>query len=237
MNRLACIIPFEPDFFRRFGIPAEYVGHPLLDRPPPPSREEARRRLGLSPAGRVLALFPGSRAQEVERHWPRFREAGRLLLAGRKCDRIVVAGLPGMGYPDPGPIQVIEDRSCELMAAADAGLVKSGTTTLEAALTGMPMVVAYRVHPLTAAVARRLLLIPWISLVNLIAEAPVVPELLQEQAEPERLAAAITPLLEPGSTAAGEQQVGFTTVRTRLGGPGAAQRVAFLARGLLQGAG
>jgi lipid-A-disaccharide synthase len=120
-----------------------------------------------------------------------------------------------------------------VLAAADAALVKSGTTTLEAALADTPMVVAYRVHPVTAAIARRLMTVPWISLVNLVAGRPVVPEVVQGGANRSALADLVRPLLDSNGEAARAQHAALAEVRARLGTPGAAERVVALAEELL----
>lgn len=235
VDRVACTLPFEPDFFRSVGIAAEYVGHPLLDRRDLPDRAAARQTLGLLPDQRVLALFPGSRRQEIRRLWAPFREAGTALLHEGSCDRVLVAAMPGGHYPDPGPLEVVEGRPADIMASADGAIVKSGTTTLEAALAEVPMVVAYRMHPLTAWLARRLVSVPWVSLVNLIANRSVVPELLQQEATASRLIEAARPLFIRDYPAAVEQRRGFREVRASLGGAGASRRVAWIACELLEG--
>jgi lipid-A-disaccharide synthase len=120
-----------------------------------------------------------------------------------------------------------------VLAAADAALVKSGTTTLEAALADTPMVVSYRVHPITAAIARRVMTVQWISLVNLVAGRAVVPEIVQWHATPDALAASLAPLLERGGPAPAAQRAGLALVRERLGRPGAAERVADMAEAVL----
>ncbi|HEX5635415.1 MAG TPA: hypothetical protein VFX50_19365, partial [Gemmatimonadales bacterium] len=120
-----------------------------------------------------------------------------------------------------------------VFSAADAAIAKSGTTTLEAALADTPMVVAYRVGAVTAWLSRRLLTVPYVSLVNLVAERGVVPELLQERATARGLAAAVRPLLDPVSAEAVAQRAGLAQVRARLGTPGAAGRVAEMAAALL----
>lgn len=233
VDRLAAVLPFEPAFFARHGIRAEYVGHPLLDRPAPPSRSEARRGLGIGAEERVLGIFPGSRAQETARLWPPFRDAARRLLATRACDRVVVAGTTDGQYPGAESFLLHRGAPRSVFACADAALAKSGTTTLEAALADVPMVVAYRVNPLTYWLARRLITVPWISLVNLVAEAPVVEELIQQAATPERLADAVTPLLHPEHPKTRAQRDGLRRVRERLGGGGAAAKVAGIAAELL----
>jgi lipid-A-disaccharide synthase len=233
VDRLAVVLPFEPEFFARHGIRAEYVGHPLLDRPPPPERAAARSRLGITDQERVLGLFPGSRSQEVGRLWEPFREAARRVLAAGGCNRVIVAGTPEGSYPGAEGITVHRGSPLDVFAAADAALAKSGTTTLEAALADLPMVVAYRVHPLTSVLARRLITVPWIGLVNLVAGRRIAEELIQGEVTASRLAAAVTPLLDPSSAAAATQRAGLRDVRARLGGGGAAARVAAMAAELL----
>ncbi len=152
VDRLAVVLPFEQPFFGRLGVRSHYVGHPLIDRPPGPSRTEARAQLGIGPGDKVLGLFPGSRAQEIRRLWKPFRETAQQLLQEGSCDRVLVAGTADGVYPDPGRIEIRRNNPDILLAASDAALAKSGTTTLEAALAGTPMVVAYKVHRVSWAV-------------------------------------------------------------------------------------
>ena len=233
VRRLAVILPFEEQFFRDRGIPATFVGHPLRDRPPPPSRPEARRLLGLDPARPTLGLFPGSRSQEVTRLWPVFRAAAERVRQRRPDVQVVVAGTPRGRYPSPGDCRVHVGDPLPVFAAADVGLCKSGTTTLEAALADLPMVIAYRLNPVSFFIAMRLLQVPWVGLVNLIAQRAVAPELLQRAASPQALAEAALPLLDPDGAAARRQREGLALVRERLGAPGAADRVAALAAELV----
>lgn len=232
-SQLAVVLPFEEAFFASVGVGARYVGHPLLDRGAPPSRQEARHALGVGPDEQVLAIFPGSRTGEVERLWPSFRAAGTDLLRRGAASRVLVATTPHGHYPEPGPLELVAGEPVRVLAAANAAIVKSGTTTLEAALTDTPMVVAYRVHPVTYALTHRLLTVPWFSLVNLVAERRVVPELLQGAASVERLVAEALPLLDPHSAEHRAQLEGLELVRARLGTPGAAHRVAAMAAELL----
>lgn len=233
VDRLAVILPFEPAFFAAAGISATYVGHPLLDRESPPTRAAAREVLGLSAEARVLALFPGSRRGEIARLWPAYRSAAHRLLTDGHCTDVVVAGTAWGDYPGAEGMQVVRADPSLVLAAADAALAKSGTTTLETALADVPMVVAYRTNPVTFWLARRLVTVPWVSLVNLIVEREVVPELMQGDATPERLVATVAPLLDPGSSAVAAQREGFAEVRARLGAAGASVRVAELAGELL----
>ena len=235
VNQLAVILPFEEQFFRERGVAATFVGHPLKDRPPPPSRVEARRTLGIDPGRPTLGLFPGSRAQEVKRHWAIFRGAAARVAAARPDVQIIAAGAPdgGAEYPDPGPIKVHHGDPLLVFAAADAGICKSGTTTLEAAIADLPMVITYRVHPISSFIAFRVVQVPWVGLVNLVAGYEVAPEFLQRRATPEALADGVLPLLDAQHPVTRRQREGLQLVRDRLGPPGAADRVAELAAGLI----
>ena len=233
VNRLAVILPFEETFFRDRGVAATFVGHPLRDRPQLPTRAEARRALGLDPERPVLGLFPGSRAQEVRRLWPAFRGAAARVLAERPAIQVVVAGTPHGRYPHPGAIRIHWGDPQPVFAAADAGLCKSGTTTLEAALADVPMAIAYRLNPVSFAIAIRVLRVPHVGLVNLIAGQEVAPEFLQGAVTPQALAEAVLPLLDPAGAGARRQRQGLALVRDRLGPPGAADRVAALAAELV----
>lgn len=232
VDGVAVILPFEPEFFARVGIRAEFVGHPLVEEPRP-DRGAARAALGLGAEERAVAVFPGSRGQEVARLWPLFRETTARLRASGAVTRVLIAGTGDHEYPGSTDAVVVRGNARLVLAAADAALVKSGTTTLEAALAGTPMVVSYRVHPITAAIARRVMTVQWISLVNLVAGRAVVPEIVQWHATPEALAAALAPLFEREGGAAATQRAGLALVRDRLGSPGAADRVAEMAGAVL----
>jgi len=232
--RLAVILPFEERFFRDRGVNATFVGHPLLDRAPVPGGPEERKAaLGLDPRRPVLGLFPGSRAQETARLWPVFRDAAVRVSTQRPEVQCLVAASAAGRYPDPGPVRVIEGRPADCFAAADAALSKSGTTTLEAAIADTPQVIAYRMNALSYHLARRLVRVPWIGLVNLVADRQVAPELVQAAVTPAALATAVLPLLDPDSPERRAQLEGCVEVRARLGGHGAAERAAAIARDLL----
>jgi lipid-A-disaccharide synthase len=226
-DRVAAILPFEEAWFRARGVPCDFVGHPALDRQWP-SRAEARAALSLPPEGPVLGIFPGSREGEIDRNWPLFRDVGRRMLAEGRCQRVVVAGTPGGYYPDAAPFMVQRGDPEQVMAASTAALVKSGTTTLEAACTGTPLVVAYRTARTTYEIARRLIMTRWIGLVNLVLHADLVPEFWHLPVSAAPVADALRPLLDVGSEAHQAQRAGLTRARSLLGSPGAGRRVAEL---------
>ena len=233
-DRVAVILPFEEEIFRREGGRAEFVGHPLLDRDAAvPSREAFCEASGLDPTGEILALFPGSRRQEIRRHLTPFVEAGARLRRQRPGLQLVLARAEALRLDLPGDSDVTTVRDgWALLTHARAAIVKSGTSTLEAALAGTPFVVAYRTHPWTYWLARRLVRVDHVALANLVAGSRVVPEILQREVTAEALANAAAPMLE-----AGEERSrilgGLARVRERLGGPGAAERVAALAEEVL----
>lgn len=227
IRHLAAILPFEERYFRDRGVACTFVGHPLLDRPPPPSRMAARRALSLDATAPVLALFPGSRPAERRRLWRPFRDAAARLRQAIPGLSVVVAAQDAAELPGFGAAIRTADAGLAL-TAADAALCKSGTVTLEAALADTPLVVAYRVHPLTFQAARRLVRVSAIGLVNLIAGAGIVPEFVQQEVTPERLSAAVQPLLERDGEPALRQRAAFRDIRARLGPAGAARRVAEL---------
>lgn len=233
VDRMAVILPFEERFFNQVGFRATFVGHPLLDGDPWPTRSAARAALGVGDGERVLALFPGSRPGEIAHHWPIFRDVAVRLLEQGRCHRVVVGAMAQGVYPDPGPVELVTGRPVHVLAAADVAVAKSGTTTLQAAVSDTPMVVGYRTNPANAFVIRRLITARWTCLVNLIAEREVVPELLQEALTVDRLLGELGPLLTGNHPARQAQLEGLRLVRERLGRPGAADRLVDLAQELV----
>lgn len=238
-DRMAVILPFEEAVFRSAGGQATFVGHPLLDAEPPRRpRTELCEALGLDVSRPILALFPGSRRQELERHLQLFARAVERVRESRPDVQPVIAAGATLDDALFADTHLPRTRDAwELLHHATAALVKSGTSTLQAALTITPMVVAYRMHPATFAVARRVVRVPHVGLANLVAGDRVVPELLQDAATPAALAAALLPLMEEGSEARRRAESGLARVRGALAAAAdsrtVADRVAALAAELI----
>jgi len=238
VTRAAVILPFEEQLLRDAGVDATFVGHPLLDRAQAmPDRAAARAALGIAPDARLLALFPGSREQEIARHLDLFVAVGRELQQRMPGLEVVVSGAPHVKL-DPArcPYRVIASQSFTVLRAADAAMCKSGTTTLEAAVAGCPLVLAYRTSAITYAAARALVRIPHIGLVNVVAGRQVAREFVQDDARPLAVADALEPLLDPATAQAIQMRNTLAEVRAKLGTPGAADRVATMVLDLAGGA-
>lgn len=201
------LFPFEARFYTEHQVPVHFVGHPLADAIPlKVDRAAARLALGLPQGAPVVALLPGSRGGEVGRLGGLFLDTAGRLLASRPDLRFVLpcasperrAQLEQMLVGRDLPLSLLDGQSHEALGACDAVLIASGTATLEALLCKRPMVVAYKVAPLTYRILSRLVKSPYVSLPNLLAGRLLVPELLQDAATPEALAAELLPLLDDG---------------------------------------
>ena len=236
VTKAAVILPFEEKLLREHGIDATFVGHPLLDRARDmPSREAAREALGIPQNARVLALFPGSRAQEIARHLDVFVATAQALRAGDPALEVIVSAAPHVRIDEARcPFRIERGASFPILRAADAAMCKSGTTTLEATVAGCPHVVAYRTHPITYWAATKLVKLSHIGLVNIVAGREVAREFVQDALQPERVAAALRPLLDRGSPARADMIAALDEVKSRLGTAGAAGRVAAMARALAE---
>lgn len=216
IDRLLVILPFEPAFFAPFGLACTYVGHPALEDSVVTGDGPAfRAREGIPADAPVVAVLPGSRAGEVRRLLPVFAAAVKPLAARFPSLHAV---LPVVGTTEsavreavaawPVPVHVVRGpvEKQAAYAAAQAAMTSSGTATLELALAAVPMVVAYRVHPLTASLARRLLRVSHVALPNLVLDRLCVPELLQNDCRPERIAEEVGRLLADPAAAAAQRQ-------------------------------
>lgn len=235
VSRMMVVFPFEEELYRKAGVPVVFVGHPLIDSEPPIlPRHVAREKIGAGPEGRVLALLPGSRRGEVETLLPILLEAASLLQRSRPDLEILIpmastvpAGLiEGIVASSPARrVRAVKEAFHAVLDAADAAIVASGTATLQAGVRQVPMVVVYRIHPVTAWLGRRLVRVEDIGLVNLVAGRRIVPELVQEQCTPSEIERTIAPLLDdPGVNH--RMREALAVVRPRLGPPGAFDRAA-----------
>jgi lipid-A-disaccharide synthase len=229
--RMVVIFPFEEKFYRDAGVPVDFVGHPLVDIVKPTmTREEFIARHGLDPKRPIIALLPGSRASEVGRNFPTILKGCARLsceMGSAAAPQFVHAAAPGIGAGAGAVADVIriEGATYDVLGSADCAIVASGTATVEAALLGTPMVVIYRVAPLTAFVLRRIVHTPFFSMVNLIAGRRVVPELMQEGFTPAAVAVEVRRLLESPEERE-KMKANLAAVRARLGTSGAIERAA-----------
>lgn len=204
VDHMLTLLPFEADFYREHEVPVTFVGHPLADEIPlEVDVAAARKKLALSRADRVVALLPGSRGGEVRLLGPLFLQAAnwchqrrpelKFVLPAANAERRqqIETQLAEMSGAENLPVTVLDGDSQTALAAADAVLIASGTATLETMLMGKPMVVAYKMAALSYAIFSRMLHTPWVSLPNLLAQKELVPEILQDDATPEALGAAI----------------------------------------------
>ena len=233
VDHVLCIFPFEPALLAAHGIAATYVGHPLASVIPlQPDRAGARRRLGLRDEETVIAILPGSRKSEIQYLASRFFRAAALIKRARPAIKFIVPAIPalknqieqladqaGLQSGAGAELQILEGQSHSALAACDVTLIASGTATLEAALFKRPMVIAYNMNWLSWQIMRRKKLQPWVGLPNILCHDFVVPELLQDAATPEALAAALLQWVDakasaPDKIAAVEQR--FTELHAEL---------------------
>jgi lipid-A-disaccharide synthase len=237
VDRMAVILPFEEHFYREAGMDVTFVGHPLLDEVKKKyTRNEALKRFGLKDEAITVGLLPGSRRAEVTRLLPEMLQACRILKDKLSPLQFV---LPLAGTLDPVLVQdilrqfpvqvnVIQNEIYDAIAISDVAIVASGTATLETALMETPMVVVYKVSAFSYIIGRRFIHVDHISLANIIAGRAIVTELIQDDANPERIAAEVKELLVHRRKAR-EMKVALAEIRERLGTPGASQRTARIA--------
>ncbi len=235
VRRMLVLFPFEKEIYEREGVPVTFVGHPAADVAiPRVPRVELLARARLDPSRATVALLPGSRVVEVSRILPRMLAAASLLREGEPDLQFVIPrarGLPNglvesmvarAGVPD---VRVHDGDYPEILTACAAGAVTSGTATLDAAMAGLPMVVVYRLHPLSYLLARLLVRVDHVAPVNLVAGARLVPELIQRDCSPQGIARAVGSYLASPELSE-RTRLGLVEVVARLGGPGAFDRAA-----------
>lgn len=238
VDAMVVLFPFEERFYEEHGVPARFFGHPLAEEVAPTrSPEETRTLYGLDSERPLVALLPGSRLSEVRRHLPLMLQAARGL--GRGIE-LAIARAPGVDAELVASeirrsglrVAVAVDDTYNVLAAADVAAVASGTATVEAALLGCPLVAVYVMSALTYAIARRMVKTQYVAMPNIVLNAPVVPELIQRDASPDRVAKALAALLEE-PRARDEMRRGLAQIRGALVRPGAAGRAAAFALELI----
>lgn len=243
-TRIACVLPMEVEVYGQAGAEVRFVGHPLLDEVHPRGdREGVRASLGVVPGELLVGLLPGSRRQEIESLLPDMLAAARLLEQRRPglkwalglAPTVNRARLEALVAAAGLPVRLVPGAHA-VMEAADVLMVASGTATLEAALFGTPMVMVYRVSPLTYALARWLVKVRHYALPNLVAGEEIIPELVQEELTPERLAGAVEWFLaDPAGRARVSERLRAAVAR--LGEPGGAGRAAKIILEVAEGTG
>jgi lipid-A-disaccharide synthase len=241
VDKMVVILPFESEFYRKEGVDATFVGHPLLDAVQTSyTRPEALARNGLKDETVTVAILPGSRRGEVEKLLPEMLEACRIIADRVSPVQFVLPLAPTLALSFVEniirrydvPVRIVEKDLYEAIAVSDAAIVASGTATLETALLGAPMVVIYKISPLSYAVGKRFIKVDHISLVNLIAGREVVPELIQQEATPDRIAAGVRELIV-NEKVSQKMRDSYAELRGKLGTPGASRRTAGIACGML----
>ena len=235
VNRMIVILPFEEPLYRNAGVPCTFVGHPLLDVVRASyDKSVIQHELGVPVHSHTLGLLPGSRAQEVKRCLPTMLAAANEIMKSFTDLHVTIAKASSVseatihdivgGY-DSLNVRIVDDRPNEVMAASDLLFVASGTATLQAAIVGTPMIIVYQVPWLTYSIARHLIKIPYIGLVNIVAGRSVVPELIQEEMTVERLAREALRLWQNPDQLESMRQ-SFLEIKQALGAPGASRRAA-----------
>jgi lipid-A-disaccharide synthase len=236
LEKILVVFPFETALYAQAGLDCAFVGHPLMDEiQPGRSTASVRRSRGWGARETLVGLLPGSRIQEVQNLLPVMLRTAERLKQGREGLRFLVLKAPGLPeglyrtLMEGGPAEVLipgkNEDPYELRRCFDAALVASGTATLETAILGTPFAILYRVHPLTYQIGKRLVKLPYIGLVNVVAGRKVVPEFIQGDLEPSAIAGTLEGLLKAGREREVQLREMKVAVKT-LGGPGAARRAA-----------
>jgi lipid-A-disaccharide synthase len=233
VDRVLVIFPFEETLYRDAGIPVEFVGHPLIDLARPQEPADAfRRETGLDPSRPVVALLPGSRANEIERLLPVMRDAAQDISSKIPGVQFVIARAPALDdrlfrdlrWDPVRPVEVLA-RTDDVLAVADVAVTASGTATVQTALHGVPMVVVYKLSPLTYRMGRRFVHVDTFAMANLIAGRRIVPELIQDDCTPAAISREVASYLTDAARA-NDTRAALRDVREKLGRPGASGRAA-----------
>ena len=242
VKKMVVFFPFEVPIYKAAGVDVECVGHPLLDVVKPSrSKEETAKQLGLDPAKPIVGLLPGSRSQELERLLPVLLDTARLLHQENPDLQFVIPLAPGLTKESVARwmnnawvrVTLAEGQTYDVMNLSDLLIMASGTATLEAALLGKPMVIIYKVSPLSYWVGRALVRVKHIGLVNLVAGKGIAPELIQKDASPERIAQEALRILNDPNVLQGMTEA-MIQVRQNLGEPGAVERAACIVTSMLE---
>ena len=234
-TKVACIYPFAARVYEEAGAPVEFVGNPLVDIVQPEmSPQEAEVFLGKRPGHPVVLLLPGSRVKEITGVLPVMLQALPLIKKQQPDVDFVLQKAPSIDRDlldsllarSPEPVKVVEGHNYDVMTASDAALATSGTVTLEAALCGLPSVICYCASALSIFLARHLVYVKYIGLPNILAGKEILPELIQENMTPERMASAVLAFLEPEGAATVRRELQQAVAK--LGKPGAVDRTAAL---------
>ena len=232
VDHMLVIFPFEEALYRDAGLPVTFVGHPLVDLVhPPPDGKRFLKDQGLDSERPVIGLLPGSRPKEMSHNLPPLVGAVERLSRARPELQFLLALAPSLdphtvsGALGGLPVRIVANQAQAVLACSTVSIVASGTATVEAALLGAPMVVVYRLAPLTYLLGRRLVKVPHFAMANLIAGERVVPEVIQRELTPERVAAEVSALLDSPARRQ-KMKEGLAEVRRRLGQPGASARAA-----------
>jgi len=239
VDHMAVILPFEEDFYRKQRIPVTFVGHPLMENNFPTKQEIEDKWMGDIP---VIGLLPGSRRGEIERHLPVMINAARIMLNKVKIIKFIISLSPDVEekhvkeivqkHKGEADFEISSGDVRKVLAQSKIVMAASGTVTLESAISGTPMVIIYKVSPLSYRLGKAMIRVENIGLVNLIAGKKIVPELIQEEASATRIADTVIKMLSDPS---GLKQLSLEllSLRDKLGGPGASGRVAEIAFGML----
>jgi lipid-A-disaccharide synthase len=241
VDKMAVILPFEEQLYRDEDVDATYVGHPLLDTVQTKyTRAEALQQFGLKDGPTTVGLLPGSRDTEIARLLPVMMRAAEILgkkLPGAQfvlplAETLDLQSVEEILAASPVPVRIVSSNTLDAISCSDVVIVASGTATLETALLGKPMVIVYKVSPLSYFIGKRIIKVGHIGLANLIAGKTIVPELIQDEANPERIATEVIHILSDEVRLRRMKQE-LRDLREKLGEPGAAERAARLACDML----